>query len=59
MMYTSERSQKTVLFSKLLQVFKSRASRIAGFHDTLHNHDKFSPFYICTNLIIAGRIRLA
>ena len=59
MIYKSERSQKTVLFSKLLQVFKSRASRIAGFHDTLHNHDKFSPFYICTNLIIAGRIRLA
>ena len=54
MIYKSERSQKTVLFSKLLQVFKSRASRIAGFHDTLHNHDKFSPFYICTNLIIAA-----
>ena len=37
MIYKSERSQKTVLFSKLLQVFKSRASRIAGFHDTLHH----------------------
>ena len=59
MAYKSERSKKPVLFSKLLQVFKSRASRIAGFHDTLHNHDKFSPFYICADLIIAGRIRLA
>ena len=59
MTYKSKQSKKTALFSKFLQVFKSRASRIAGFHDTLHNHDKFSPFYICTNLIIAGRIRLA
>ena len=31
MAYKSERSKKPVLFSKLLQVFKSRASRIAGF----------------------------
>ena len=59
MTYKSKQSKKTVLFSKLSQVFKSRATGGAGFHDTLHNHDKFSPFYICTNLIIAGRIRLA
>ena len=59
MTYKSKQSKKTALFSKFLQVFKSRATGVAGFHDTLHNHDKFSPFYICIDLIVVDRIRLA
>ena len=47
MTYKSKQSKKTALFSKFLQVFKSRATGVAGFHDTLHYHDKFPPFYIC------------
>lgn len=52
MTYKSKQSKKTALFSKFLQVFKSRATGVAGFHDTLHYHDKFPPFYICTDLIV-------
>ena len=43
MTYKSKQSKKTALFSKFLQVFKSRATGVAGFHDTLHYHDKFPP----------------
>lgn len=39
MTYKSKQSKKTALFSKFLQVFKSRATGVAGFHDTLHYHD--------------------
>lgn len=56
MTYKIKQSKKTALFSKFLQVFKSRAVGVAGFHDTLHNHDKFPPFYIYTDLIVVGRI---
>ena len=59
MTYKSKQSKKTALFSKFLQVFKSRATGVAGFHDTLHNHDKFPPFYICTDLIVISRIRFS
>lgn len=59
MIYKSKQSKNSALFSKFLQVLKSRATGVAVFHDTLHNHDKFPPFYICTDLIVIGRIRFS
>ena len=44
MIYKSERSQKTVLFSKLLQVFKSRASRASMIPSTIMTSSHHSIF---------------